>query len=122
MSRILQSRTLSEQQAASNTPIRNRLHASALSTLLDERKSLRTQTEVARLADRYDVDIDLLDRLTRFVNAPSTVTKEPRRDVQGGETKPEMQVSWSRNKINSSPLTLPLFFQATWIEPVLNPR
>jgi len=38
---------------------------------LDKRKSIRSKQDLEILAKEFSVEIDTLDRLTRFVNSPS---------------------------------------------------
>lgn len=77
MQRILASRNISEAQAASHAPPPNRLLASALFSALEERKHLssseRTPEALKKLAARYNVDAEVLERLSRSVNTPSEV-------------------------------------------------
>jgi hypothetical protein len=61
--------------AASNRAPRNRLQVPVLASLLDERKALTSRFELDRLAERYNMDGELLERLARYVNTPS-VSKE----------------------------------------------
>jgi len=42
-----------------------------LSDLLDKRKSIRSKQDLEMLSKEFKVEIDTLDRLTRFVNSPS---------------------------------------------------
>jgi crotonobetainyl-CoA:carnitine CoA-transferase CaiB-like acyl-CoA transferase len=70
-SRMFESRSKSEMEAASAQPIHNRLHAMALSELLDKRKSAKTREDVVRLAKEYGIDVGKLESLTRFVSSPS---------------------------------------------------
>jgi len=80
----------SEVMAASNRPTpRNRLRPSALVDLLDERKALASRFELDRLAERYNVDVDVMERLALYVNTPSVTeagTHTSKTDENEGET------------------------------------
>lgn len=91
---IHQKREASELEAASFKPIRNRLHASTLTELLDERKNVSSAAEMAELAKKYNVDLQVLERLARFVNSPSIGEKTVTRTVdhEDGMEKITMQV------------------------------
>ena len=87
MKRVLESRSLSEQQAASHTPPRNRLIASELYDLLERRKYSQSTEELKNLAQQYNMDIEVLKRLTRFVNTPTPLeeTRQKVTDEEGQE-------------------------------------
>ncbi|KAH9483776.1 hypothetical protein JR316_0003252 [Psilocybe cubensis] len=60
--------------AASSTsirPTRDQMNATALSTLLDRRKSVRTKGELEQLEREFGIGHDALEKLVRFVNSPS---------------------------------------------------
>lgn len=61
-------RTGGVQQAAH---MKNRLSAGMVLSLLDERKQCKTRGAVEKVARGYDVDVHVLERLARYVNAPS---------------------------------------------------
>lgn len=68
-------RQLSEEQASGRTPA-NRLLASTLSQLLDERRSAiingKSSSEVhATLSKTYNIDPQTLERLLRYINSPT---------------------------------------------------
>ncbi|PPQ89076.1 hypothetical protein CVT25_006448 [Psilocybe cyanescens] len=52
-------------------PTRDQMNATALSALMDRRKSVRTKGELEQLARDFGIGHDVLERLTRFVNSPS---------------------------------------------------
>ena len=62
---------MSDIIAGSSQTTRNRLQPSALFSLLDERKAPSSRFEVDRLAGRYNIDVEVLERLVRYVNTPS---------------------------------------------------
>lgn len=73
--------------------IPNRLNISAILSLLDARKQCTTRQEVVDLAAAYDVDVQIVDELARFVNSPSIAagarlrqTKENNRRVEDGDS------------------------------------
>ena len=63
MKRVLESRSLSEQQAASHAPPRNRVIASELFDLLERRKNSRSADELKSLAEQHNVDVEVLEAL-----------------------------------------------------------
>ena len=73
MKRVLESGSLSEQQAASHAAPRNRVIASELFDLLERRKNSRSADELKSLAEQHNVDVEVLERLTRSVNTPSPI-------------------------------------------------
>jgi hypothetical protein len=60
----------SESQASNVT--RNRILASSLIDLLDEKKSTSHEA-LETLARKYDIDTQMLKNVSRFVNSPSNV-------------------------------------------------
>jgi hypothetical protein len=93
VSEMYRKRHVAEQQAASARSVRNHLEASTLSSMLDDRKFVTSRSDLKQLAARYNVDVSVLDRLTRFVNTPSigegTVIRTVDKD---GQEKITMQV------------------------------
>jgi hypothetical protein len=61
----------SEVMASSIRTPRNHLRPSALVELFDERKALASRFELERLAGRYNMDVNVMERLARYVNTPS---------------------------------------------------
>ncbi|CAA7267629.1 unnamed protein product [Cyclocybe aegerita] len=55
----------------SSQPTRNKLYAFVLSDLLDKRKAVKTRADLEKLAKEYNVDVDKLEGLARFVSSPS---------------------------------------------------
>lgn len=51
--------------------LKNRMPASAIVAMLDARKECRTQADLEQVARGFDVDVDVMQRLARYVNAPS---------------------------------------------------
>ncbi|EAU88136.2 hypothetical protein CC1G_03808 [Coprinopsis cinerea okayama7 len=71
INRLFQSRLASEEEASSLKPSKNRLFASSLHDLLNERKAAQTRQDLDKLARKYDVDVDKMERLARFLSTPS---------------------------------------------------
>jgi len=95
MKHVLRTLQTSEEEAASPTPVQNRLHASSLSELLDERKSITSTLELAELAKRYGIDVEVLERVAQYVNSPSVGESGTNRTVDDqGEEKITMQATW----------------------------
>ncbi|KAJ7219100.1 hypothetical protein GGX14DRAFT_589990 [Mycena pura] len=87
------SRLLSENEAASANPPQNRVQASRLSQLLDERKSVRTARDMEFLAKRFGVDLEKLESISKFLSTPSVHANSLVRDVhKDGGDKQVMKV------------------------------
>ena len=56
---------------ASSSMIHNRLTVSALTTLLDARKDVKSSADMRRLCNDFNCDEQMLRRLTRYVTSPS---------------------------------------------------
>lgn len=54
-----------------SSAVHNRLSASALTTLLDARKEVKTAGEMRKLYDDFNCDEATVQRLTRYVTSPS---------------------------------------------------
>ena len=80
MRKILRSRELSEQQA-SESSTRNRIVAASLAELLEERKYVKNKRDQEALVRRYNIDMDVFQRLTATVNVPSVSQESLRREV-----------------------------------------
>jgi arginine repressor len=91
---MYRSRLQSEVEASPSHSTRNRLLAASLSELLESRKTVKSQTELQALAERYDIDVTKLTELARFINTPSidesTIVKTMSQD---GEEIVTMMVS-----------------------------
>lgn len=97
MSNILRTQKLSEQQASSYDSTRNRLLASSLFELLEQRNKsvVSTREDLARLATRFDMDVDVLERLGRTVNSPSPVSGSMKKVVnEDGEERITYLAEW----------------------------
>jgi len=101
---MFNSRTQSENEAAASTPTPNRVHASKLSQLLDERKSIRSARDMEFLAQRFGIDLEKLDAIAKFVNTPSVHEKSTIR-VAGkeGEETQIMKAVWVEPRLKSAP-------------------
>jgi len=99
MKNMLHSRDVSEQQASSSTPTRNRILAGSLYQLLEDRKNVQSRAELASLASSYGVDESILERLTRTVNTPS-IAEDTRRMVtnEAGEERMAVLAKWVEYK------------------------
>ncbi|KAK1232982.1 hypothetical protein PQX77_003896 [Marasmius sp. AFHP31] len=95
---LLESRLRADQEASSSIPARNRVSAPTLSTLLDRRKSARSQDEVDALVQKYGIDPAKFGAVSRYVNSPS---------IQGGST---LRTVGKDGEENVSVL-------AVWVEP-----
>jgi hypothetical protein len=90
---MYRARHVAEQQAASARPVRNRLEAGTLSTLLDDHKYVTSRSDLEQLAARYTIDVAVLERLARFVNSPSIGEGTVVRTVgEDGQERITMQV------------------------------
>lgn len=82
MQHILRSRDVSEQQATSHVATKNRMTAGMLFDLLEQRKNISSRDELLDLAKRYDMEVDVLERVATFVNTPSTVADSLRKILE----------------------------------------
>jgi len=98
MKNMLHSRDVSEQQASSSTPTRNRILAGGLYQLLEDRKGVQSRTELTSLANSYGLDEAVLERLARSINTPS-IAEDTRRVVTNDEGDERMTVmaKWVEN-------------------------
>lgn len=72
--------------------------AGTLHGLLEERKSVATREELEKLASRYEIDVDKLESVARFVSSPSVDEGAVRRKVDGdGVEQVKMKVSCVHN-------------------------
>lgn len=75
---------LSQRKAASDlaelAPQQNRISAQSLSYLLDERKMAKSRSDLEKLASEYGIDVDVLEQLATFVNAPSVSSVKTRKE------------------------------------------
>ncbi|KAH9919385.1 uncharacterized protein B0H18DRAFT_1122504 [Fomitopsis serialis] len=101
--RVFQARQRSEEDARSLTPTRNRMLAGTLYELLEERKSVTTREELEKLAVRYEIDVDRLENVARFVNSPSVDEGSVRREVdKDGVEQTKMKASWVEPQLRPS--------------------
>ncbi|KAF9002024.1 hypothetical protein BDQ17DRAFT_1390969 [Cyathus striatus] len=63
--------TQSEHEASSTQPTKNRLTAFSLTELLDARKAARGQADIEQLAEKFGLDLQQMQNVTRFVSSPS---------------------------------------------------
>ncbi|RPD65960.1 hypothetical protein L226DRAFT_530091 [Lentinus tigrinus ALCF2SS1-7] len=97
---LYQTRLRSEDEARSSRPTQNRLVASSLMDLLEERKFVSTEKEVAELAKKYGVDLEKLERLARHVNSVSVNQDTVKRWVgKDGVENVTMVASWVNPRI-----------------------
>ncbi|KAL5533310.1 hypothetical protein ACEPAF_5086 [Sanghuangporus sanghuang] len=95
MKHVLQSRQTSEEEAASYTPPRNRLRASELFSVLEARKTSHSPNQLQEVARQYNVDLDVLERLARFVNTPSIIEESRRKVIdEEGKERFTVLVAW----------------------------
>ena len=142
---FFESRSRAEDDAASPRTPRNRLHVSSLVALLEEHRDMTVfggsagagdgAVEVRRLAEKYGMDVELLERLVRSVNVPSVredggagavAAGSVRyvRDAESGEENPVKEVSpffFSRRLFSIGldwiRMLILCFVQVEWREP-----
>lgn len=105
---MLERRAQSEVEAAAPILRRNRLHAPTLIRLLDERKAARTQTGLKELAERYGLDVDVMERIASFVSSPSIPANALRTSLTEGErdeVRPSTRVSTTKTLLPFCALT-----------------
>lgn len=69
-------RAQAEEQATGVHMTPNKLHAFALTDLLNERKSVTTPEELERLARRFGISVAKLQSVSRFISSPSVIGDE----------------------------------------------
>ncbi|KZT72278.1 hypothetical protein DAEQUDRAFT_664501 [Daedalea quercina L-15889] len=95
--RVFQARQRSEEDARSLAPTRNKMLAGTLYALLEERKLVTTREELEKLASRYEIDVDKLESVARFVNSPSVDEGSVRKEVdKDGVEQVKMMVGPTR--------------------------
>lgn len=90
--------------------------AGTLHELLEERKSVTTRDELEKLALRYEIDVDKLESVARFVNSPSVDEGSVRREVdRDGVEQVKMKVScaWLRYMVHTIETRWPGFVGRT---------
>ena len=93
--RTFQSRLQSEQQASSSQGTRNRLVAAALMDLLDAKKALSATDSngLQALSEKYNIDLEKLQRVSQYVNSPSVDPESVVRKVnEDGSERTTMKV------------------------------
>lgn len=87
---------LAARQGSNSSPatLHNRMSVSTIVAMLDARKECRSQRELEELARGFDIDLDLLQNLARYVNAPSVdVNARARRRKLGVKVEENDEVS-----------------------------
>ena len=74
----------SQQDEDMQVPTRNRLPADAIYALLEARKDIKTSKELEILCKNFNVDLNELNELGKYVNTP-TVQKIPSEPDEEGE-------------------------------------
>lgn len=113
---MLQSQQLSEKQASSSTSTRNRILAGNMVDVLEERKFIATRKELERLAEKNDLDVDVLESVAQCVSSPSILEGSRRTVVdEDGEERVTMLVS-TQLHFPSELQPNELSKQATWVD------
>ena len=103
--------------------IRNRMGASVLVSLLDERKACQSRKDLEELAHAYDIDVSVMETLARFVNAPSIAAGSRLRaqNERKDEVEPNDDVSThsAQRKRLSDFRKAPPRIDAIWTDPNL---
>ncbi|KAI8998803.1 hypothetical protein BD414DRAFT_476133 [Trametes punicea] len=93
--RLFQARLRSENEARSARPPRNHLLAASLLDLLEERKYAAKPQDLQELAKKYDIDVDKVERLVRYVNSVSIPQDSVKRWVDDeGVERVTMMATW----------------------------
>jgi len=106
---VFQTRLRSEAEARSSRPVQNRLLASSLLDLLQERKSATSTSESELLAQKYGIDLEKLQSVARFVNSPSIDEQSVKKTVgEDGVEQVTMKAAWMDPKLQGpAPLQVP---------------
>lgn len=59
------------RQVGGQNTLKNRMTISTIVAMLDARKECKTQKELQEVARGYDIDVELMETLARYINAPS---------------------------------------------------
>lgn len=106
----------SEAEATPSNTTRNRLLASSLSELLDERKAVESTKDLQALANKYNIDVDKLESIAQFVTSPSVEESSHQTEVDAnGEEIITMTVSIMFSK--SVRYELMVSSKAVWLDP-----
>ncbi|PWN46177.1 hypothetical protein IE81DRAFT_344232 [Ceraceosorus guamensis] len=117
---ILQARQKREQQEAqsatdstSNSGVAgaqnssNHMSANSISTLLDARKSCRSAEDVRALAHGYNIDVQVLENLARWVTSPSVVPRPTKKVHEGDDETPLADAVWTEPALSIGALERP---------------
>ncbi|TFK42881.1 hypothetical protein BDQ12DRAFT_297172 [Crucibulum laeve] len=105
--RLFKSRAQSEFEGASSQPTKNFIHAPSLSELLDERKGAKTREDLEILAEKYGIDVERMENLTRFVNTPSVDRGATVKTVgKDGDESIIIPAVWIEPSIKESPVRI----------------
>ncbi|KAI0315838.1 hypothetical protein OF83DRAFT_317838 [Amylostereum chailletii] len=100
---VYQSLAQSEADAAGAHTPRNRLWGYSLSSLLEERQAVTSPSELKLLADKYNVDVDKLENVARYVNFPSVMEGSHRKEYDSaGNERIVMTAEWREPVIVST--------------------
>ena len=113
---VYEARLRSELEARSAHPSRNCLLAASLSDLLEERKLAKSREDLEKLARRYEIDVERIESLARYVNTPEVDPTSVNRILkEDGSEVTTMKV------FNCYFVTRRLLMQlkAMWIDPTL---
>ncbi|KAF7363281.1 hypothetical protein MSAN_00983300 [Mycena sanguinolenta] len=104
--KMFDSRVQSENEAAGSVPTQNRLQASKLTMLLDERKSIRTRRDMEFLAQRFGIDLEKLDAVSKFVSTPSVQANSAVRVTsKDGQEKQIIKAVWIEPRLKTGTST-----------------
>jgi hypothetical protein len=93
MRNMLRSQQISEQQASSSTSTHNRVLAGELVDLFEERKFAKSRQDAERVAQKYGVDVEVLESVAKNVTSPSILEGSRRTIVdEDGEERVTMTV------------------------------
>ena len=71
--RLFDSRAKPEFEASSPYLPKNHLYSSALTELLNQRKSVHGRMDLEKLSKEFGIELDKLESLARFVTSPSVI-------------------------------------------------
>ncbi|KAK7693277.1 hypothetical protein QCA50_002844 [Cerrena zonata] len=95
VNRAFQTRLQSEEEARSSRTVHNRLLASSLVDLLEQRKQVGSLDELKDLAKRYSIDLEKMENLARFVNSHSIDQNSTQRTIsEDGAERVKMTAEW----------------------------
>lgn len=92
---------------------KNHLYSSTLTELLNQRKSARTKKGLEKLSEDFDIELDKLESLARFITSPSVISTA----IDSVGIDGEGSITTVRGLCIAVIFSHLSHFQAVWVEP-----